>query len=76
MIAETANLAAGSGVVKEGVATEPDARVIKQKGQAPVLEIEMIRWEQSQSAGCLTGRLSGKRQRARSFKLPAYGSTE
>ena len=76
MIAETANLAAGSGVVKEAIATEPDARVIKQQGQAPVLEIEMIRWEQSQSVGCLTGRLSGKRRWARGFKLPAYGSAE
>lgn len=75
MIAETANLAAGSGVVKEGVATEPDARVIEPKEYAPV-EIEMIRREQSQSAGCLTGRLSGKRRWARGFKLPAYGSAE
>ena len=74
MIAETANLAAGSGVVKEGVATETEARVIEQKVSRR-FEIEMIPWEQSQSAGCLTGRLSGKRRRARSFRLSVHGST-
>jgi hypothetical protein len=74
MIAEIANLAAGSGVVKEGVATEAVATVIKQKESAR-FEIEMIRWEQSQSAGCLTGRLSVKRRRARSFRLSVHGST-
>ena len=74
MIAETANLAGGSGVVKEGVATEPKATVIKQKVGGR-FEIEMIRWEQSQSTGCLTGRLSAKRRRARSFRLSVHGST-
>ena len=74
MIAETANLTGGSGVVKEGIATELKAGLIKQKVSGP-FEIEMIRWEQSQSAGCLTGRLSGKRRRARSFRLSVHGST-
>jgi len=40
MIAETANLAAGSGVVKEGAATEPDALVIKQKERRLVLKLK------------------------------------
>jgi hypothetical protein len=74
MIAQTANLAAGSGVVKQGIANGSEAWIIKATAEVP--KFEMTRWEQIENAGCLTQRLSGKRRRARSFKLPAYGNAE
>jgi hypothetical protein len=69
MIAETANLATGIGVVKEGRRSETQTVAIKGTGQ--LWSWQMILREQNIIAGCLTKRLSGKRRRSVAFTLLA-----